>query len=43
MLIAVSTSADTGIKFWGEVSQKYDDTIDSIIGTNLRLAAIEKP
>lgn len=42
MSIEVSTVPETGIKFWGAVSQKYDDIIDGTMGKNLRSSALEK-
>ena len=42
MSIEASKGPDTGMKFWGAVSQKYDDIIDGTMGKNLRPAALEK-
>ena len=42
MSIEVSTVPETSMKFWGAVSQKYDDIIDGTMGKNLRPSAFEK-
>ena len=42
MPIEASAVPDTGMKFWGAVSQKYDDIIDGTMGKKLRPSALEK-
>jgi ABC-2 type transport system ATP-binding protein len=41
-IIGVIVMSETSIKFWGEVSQRYDHIIDDMVGKNLRQSALEK-